>query len=89
MTAPLIGLTLISFLVQANAQIPSASATISAAPSQQIVHDGASFAIQVTQSAAPLQRDGNSPTLKLGAHVVLPLVSRSARASQEAGHGSR
>lgn len=89
MTAPLIGLTLISFFVQANLQLPSASPTISAPPSQQIVHDGDSFAIQVTQSTAELQRDDNSPTLKLGAHVVLPLVSRSARASQEAGHGSR
>jgi hypothetical protein len=88
-TFPLIGLTLIGFLVQASAQMPSASATISAVQSQQIVHNGASFAIQVTQGTAPLQRDGNSPTLKLGAHVVLPLVSRSAPATREAGHGAR
>lgn len=89
MTTPLIGLTMISLFMQGSEVLPSTATAISAAPSQEIVHHGADFAIQSIESSAAAQSEDNSRTLKLGARVFLPVISRSAAASQEAGHALR
>lgn len=89
MTTPLIGLTLISLFMQASEVFPSTATAISAATSQEIVHDGAGFVIQAIESGAAVQSEDNSPTLRLGARVFLPVISRTSTPSQEAGHALR